>query len=124
MNSPPETLELARKFVSTFHLSVPERAAFSPSGIPGSLVTASLLALLQESPVFPPQWKGALFYDGGLIEVGDDGECQVTGMGEVGVGRFEVSERQRFASISEGVANYARRAYGKTVDGITIDWTQ
>lgn len=87
-------------------------------------MTASLLALLQESLVFPPQWKGAPFYDRGLIEVGDDGECQVTWMSEVGVGRFEVIERQRFASISEGVANYARRAYGKAVDGIAIDWTQ
>src|SRR5687768_14710976 len=118
MNPQTETSALVRKLVGTFHLNVPERAAFRGASVSGSLVKAAVLALLLENGAYPPQWRDSPAYDGGLVLLGDDGSCSVTWMGEVGIGRFEVVDRERFESAAEAVAAYAPRFFGRAIDGI------
>jgi len=94
------------------------------SAVPGSLVTASILSELHETGAFPPQWQGATAYDGGVSTMDRNGDCRVTWMGEVSLGRFEVVEQQRFRAEPASIAAYAKRLYGDEIDGVAIDWSK
>jgi hypothetical protein len=114
--------ELARKLVATFHLSVPERAAFGANPVPGSLLRSAILSILKERGTFPPEWGRDDPYDGGLLEVNPDGSCSITWKAESGVMRSEVMGVQNVPSPTEAVAAYAERFFGSKIDGIPVDW--
>ncbi|GAA0539402.1 hypothetical protein GCM10008941_18990 [Rhizomicrobium palustre] len=114
--------ELARKLVSTFHLSMPERAAFGADPVPGSLLRSAILSVLIERGTFPPKWGRDAPYDGGLIEANPDGSCSITWKAESGVMRSEVIGVQNFASPTEAVVAYAERFFGSSIDGMPVDW--
>jgi predicted transcriptional regulator len=56
VNGQPDVRELARKLVTTFHLSMPERKALG-GPIPGSLVIEAIRSVLEEKKSFPPSWR-------------------------------------------------------------------
>lgn len=99
--------ELVHKLATTFHLSVPERAALLAIPVPGSLVRSAILAILKEQGPFPPHWKRDSPHEEGLIEVNPDGSCSITWKGGSAVmrpvtpGTTDV-RRRRPSSLSSG----------------------
>jgi hypothetical protein len=118
--------ELARKLVTTGHLSVPERRALlGANPVPGSLLCSTILSILKDQGSFPPQWRAGDPFEGGLIEVATDGSWSITWKAEVGMLRYEVIEIQKFstvASLPRTVRSYAQRFFGSNIDGVKVDW--
>jgi hypothetical protein len=114
--------ELVHKLATTFHLSVPERAALRAIPVPGSLIRSAILAILKEQGSFPPQWERDSPYEGGLIEVNLDGSCSITWTGGSAVMRPAVVEVENFLTPIEAISAYSERFFGSTIDGIAIDW--
>jgi len=114
--------DLARVFIEKWHLNVPERRALPTSSLPGSLLVAEICALVEEKGWYPIDWRPDDGFDGGLIERLDGGRCKVYWKVECGVSRFALQGVNEFESLSEAVREYAVRFFGRSFDGIEIDW--
>ena len=117
-------LDLARKFITKWHLNVPERKSLWFGSLPGSLLVAEICALVNEEGWYPIDWRPDDGFDGGLIEYSDGGQCKIYWKAECGVSRFALVEVQEFNALPEAVRSFAVRFFGKSFDGIAIDWNR
>ena len=118
----PDFVRLGLKMLETFHLSVPERRALPPSGIPFSALVAAVSTRLEEGSWFPrPLTPGQDIGEGARIELRGQ-EIWVHEQHESGVGRFGPIRSRRAASIQDTTRLYVDANRGSPIDGVNIDW--
>jgi hypothetical protein len=118
----PDVERLAFKLLETFHLSVSERRTLPPSGIPFSVLVATVSRCLEDTSWFPATIPpGGTIGEGARIER-QGSELWVHEQHESGVGRFGPIQSRRVASIREAVRGYIEANHGPPIDGVNIDW--
>jgi hypothetical protein len=116
--------ELAKKFVETWQLNVPERRSIQDQPISGSSLVEAIIAKLQTLGWYPGDWRPDHGFDGGLIELLSSNTCRVHWKAEVGVSRFELLKVETFDSLASGVRAFGIKFFGANFDGIPIDWSK
>lgn len=59
---------------------------------------------------------------GGLVELQENGKATVYWKAEIGMSRFELFETIQYPSLHEACVAYAKRFFGKDIDGVPIAW--
>jgi hypothetical protein len=88
------------------------------------LVIAAIQQVLGSEGWFPARWRPDDRFDGGLIELRDDGSCRVYWKGEVSYSRYELISVQDFGSAREAAEAFAKKFFGGSIDGIPLDWSK
>lgn len=111
------------KLTTKGHLSVSERASLPGGRAPASAIITAIEEALLADRWFPADWRPEQDFDGGLIELRDDGSCRIIWKVEVGVLRFDQVDEEEFATAQQAADAYARRFYKDNIDGVPIDWS-
>jgi hypothetical protein len=112
---------LVRKLVERLHLSAPERRRLPPTGVPLSLLVASVEAIVRESGSFPADVDPDGPFEGAMLLPVPDG-FSVRWRHEVGVGRYETVRAQQFSMVTDA-ARVVALSWSNGIDGIRIDET-
>ena len=117
-------IDLARKLIETFHLSVDERAA-----IPGDAIGIRALISIVQDSLSDSGW----FPRGGTPDINGDGaaiEAQKFGYRiyrrhEIGVMRYGPVTTKRVLSLQKAVRIYLEHySFSYDIDGVPIAWTR
>jgi hypothetical protein len=115
-------MELVRKLVTKWHLSVPERRALPKQKARASLACQAIVDVLSESGWFPSDWRPDQGYEGGLIERRLDGTYDIHWKSEAGTMRFELLSVDHYVGAVDAAREWLRRTFPRDIDGVIIDW--
>src|SRR5215212_1365980 len=100
-----ELERLGLKLLESLHLSVPERFAFPPSGVPASTLVKAVSQRLELGACFPGPVSSDDAWTGARIE-SRDCEIWVHDRHEIGVGRLGPVRSRRATSLLEAIRFY------------------
>jgi hypothetical protein len=123
MEVPQNEGSLIYKLATTWHLNVPERRAL-PGGVArGNLVIAAIQQVVESEGWFPAHWRPHELFDGGLIELREDGSCRIYWKTEVSYSHYDLTSVQDFGSARDAAEAFAKKFFGESIDGIPLDWS-
>jgi hypothetical protein len=121
-NVAPVLEELGLKLLATLHLSVPERSAIPPAGLPFSVLVSAVTARLEDEGWFPAPmpandgWTGARLQQRKTgLWVYEQHECSVGGVGPL--------RTRKVYSVGRAIRLYLEANGGVPIDGVDVDWT-